>query len=64
MVWTCDEDRAKPVTRRKVNMNMKGWRGKGRPKKRWIVSITQDMREMKVSDNMTIDSEERKRNIY
>jgi hypothetical protein len=42
------------VTRR-VNMNVEGWRGRGRPKKRWIGSVKQDMKEMAVSEDMTSD---------
>jgi hypothetical protein len=38
------------VTRRVMNMNVEGWRGRGRPKKRWIDCVRQDMREMAVSD--------------
>jgi hypothetical protein len=43
------------VTRRVMNMNVEGWRGRGRPKKRWIDCVRQDMREMAVSDEMTSD---------
>jgi hypothetical protein len=38
-------------------MNVEGWRGRIQPKKRWIVCVIQDMREMDVSDEMTIDRE-------
>jgi hypothetical protein len=43
------------VTRRAMNMNVEGWSGRGRPKKRWIDCVRQDMREMDVSDEMTSD---------
>jgi hypothetical protein len=43
------------VTRRVMNMNVEGWRGRGRPKKRWIDCVRQDIREIAVSDKMTSD---------
>jgi hypothetical protein len=33
------------VTRRMMNMNVEGWRGRGQPKKRWIDCVRQDMRD-------------------
>jgi hypothetical protein len=45
------------VTRRVMNMNVEGWRGRGRPKSRWIDSVRQDMRDMAVSEEMTSDRE-------
>jgi hypothetical protein len=45
------------VTRRVMNMNVEGWRGRGQPKKRWIDSVKQDMRETAVSEEMTSDRE-------
>jgi hypothetical protein len=36
-------------------MNVEGWRGRVRPKKRWIDSVRQDMREMAVSEEITSD---------
>jgi hypothetical protein len=41
------------VTRRVMNMNVEGRRGRGRPKKRWNDCVRQDMREMAVSDEIT-----------
>jgi hypothetical protein len=38
------------VTRRVMNMNVEGYRERGRSKKRWIDCVRQDMREMAVSD--------------
>jgi hypothetical protein len=38
-----------------MNMNVEGWRGSGRPKKRLIDCVKQDMREMAVCDEMTSD---------
>jgi hypothetical protein len=49
------------VTRRVMKMNVEGWRGRGRPKQKWIECVRQDMREMTVSDEMTSDREWRKR---
>jgi hypothetical protein len=43
------------VTRRVMNMNVEGWRGRGRPIKRWIACVRHDMREMAVSDEMIED---------
>jgi hypothetical protein len=43
------------LTRKVRNMNVEGWRGRGRPKKRWIDCVRQDMGEMAVSDEMTSD---------
>jgi hypothetical protein len=36
-----------------MNMDVEGWRGRGRPKKRWNDCVLQDMKEMDVSDEMT-----------
>jgi hypothetical protein len=52
------------VTRRVMNMNVEGWRGRGRPKKRWIDCVRQDMREMAVSDEMTSDRGEWRENTF
>jgi hypothetical protein len=43
------------VTRRVMNMNVEGRRGRGRPKKRWIGCVRQDMREMAVTDEIMSD---------
>jgi hypothetical protein len=43
------------VTRRMMNIYVEGWSGRGRPKKRWIDCVRQDMREMAVSDEMASD---------
>jgi hypothetical protein len=42
------------VTRRVMNINVAGWRGRGRPKDE-IDCVRQDMREMVVSDEMASD---------
>jgi hypothetical protein len=52
------------VTRRAMNMNVEGWRGRGRPKKRWIDCVKQDMREMAVSDEMTSDRGEWRKKLH
>jgi hypothetical protein len=41
-----------------MNMNVEGWRGRGRPKKRWIDCARQDIREVAVSDEMRRDRRE------
>jgi hypothetical protein len=46
------------MTRRLMNINVEGWRGRGRPKKRWIDCLRQGMREMVVRDEMTSDRRE------
>jgi hypothetical protein len=43
------------VTRRVMNINVEGWRGRGQPKKRWVDFMRQDMRQTAVSDEMTSD---------
>jgi hypothetical protein len=53
MMWR-DENHG---TRRVMNMTVKGWRGRGRPKKRWINCLRQGMRQMAMSDEMTSDRE-------
>jgi hypothetical protein len=45
------------VTRRVMNM-VEVWKGRGRPKKRWIDCVRQGMREMDVSVEVTNDREE------
>jgi hypothetical protein len=51
LVWTCDEKRGNHVSRRVTNMNVEGWRGRGRPKKRRIDYVRQDMRAMAIEEN-------------
>jgi hypothetical protein len=41
-------------TRRVINMNVERWRGRGRPKKRWI-DCEAGYEEKAVSDEMTSD---------
>jgi hypothetical protein len=43
----------KHVTRRVMNMNVKAWRERSRPNKRWIDCVSQDMRKMDVSGEVT-----------
>jgi hypothetical protein len=38
-----------------MDVNMEEWRGRGRPKKRWIDSVKLYMREMAVNDKITSD---------
>ena len=43
------------VTKRVMNINVDGWRERGRPKKRWMDCAMNDMKEKGVSDSMTHD---------
>ena len=43
------------VTKRVMNVNVDGWRGRGSPKKRWMDYVKNDMKEKRVSDSMTVD---------
>ena len=43
------------VTKRVMNINVDGWIGRGRPKKRWMDCVKNDMKEKGVSDSMTDD---------
>ena len=42
-------------------MNVDGWRGRGRPKKRWMDCVTNDMLEKGVDDAMTVNRGEWKK---
>ena len=33
------------ATKRVMNINVDGWRGRGRPRKRWIDCVRNDMKE-------------------
>jgi hypothetical protein len=39
------------VTRRVINMDVKGWRRRSRPKKRWIDYLRQYTRDMDIIEN-------------
>ena len=43
------------ATKRVMGMNVDGCRGRGRPKKRWIDCVTNDMLEKGVDDTMTVN---------
>jgi hypothetical protein len=44
MVWACDEVRVKTITVRAImKINVEGKRGRGRPKKRWLYKIKNDI---------------------
>ncbi|KAJ8709025.1 hypothetical protein PYW07_008851 [Mythimna separata] len=49
------------VTKRVMNLHVDGWRGRGRPKKRWMDCVKTDMKEKGVSDVMTGDRTEWKK---
>ena len=49
------------VTKRVMGMNVDGWRGRGRPKKRWMDCVTNDMLEKGVDDAMTANRGEWKK---
>ncbi|KAJ8720922.1 hypothetical protein PYW08_006387 [Mythimna loreyi] len=46
------------VTKRVLSLHVDGWRGRGRPKKRWMDCVRSDMKEKGVSDSMTGDRTE------
>ena len=46
------------VTKLVMGMNVDGWRRRGRPKKRWMDCVTNDMLEKEVDDAMTANSRE------
>jgi hypothetical protein len=56
--------REKILVTRRVDMNVKWWRERGRPKKRWIDYVTQDMREMAVNEEMTSDRGEWRKRTF
>ena len=48
-------------TKRVMSMNIDGWRGRGRPKKRWMDCVRDDMNEKGVNDSVTFDRGEWKK---
>ena len=46
------------VTKTVMGINVDGWRGRGRPKKRWLDSVTNDMLEKELDDEMTANRRE------
>jgi hypothetical protein len=53
----------KHVTGSVMNIKVGRWRGRGRANKRCINCVRQDMREMDVSDKITTDREEWKKDM-
>ena len=51
------------VTKRVIDMNVDGWRERGRPKRRWMDCVTNDMLEKGVDDAMTANRGEWKKMI-
>ncbi|KAJ8712229.1 hypothetical protein PYW07_015359 [Mythimna separata] len=49
------------VTKRVLNLHVDGWKGIGRPKKRWIDCVRTDKKEKEVSDSVTDDRTEWKK---
>ena len=49
------------VAKRVMSMNVDGWRGRGRPKKRWMDCVRDDMNEKGVNDSVTFDRGEWKK---
>ncbi|KAJ8710705.1 hypothetical protein PYW08_009220 [Mythimna loreyi] len=49
------------VTKRVLSLHVDGWRGRGRPKKRWMDCVKSDMKEKGVSDSVTDDRTEWKK---
>lgn len=52
------------VTKRSLNLNVEGYRGRGRPKKRWMDCVRKDMSVKGVSVEMTADRDEWKKRTY
>lgn len=52
------------VTKRVLNLNVEGYVGRGRPRKRWVDCVVNDMRVKGVSMEMTADREEWKKKTY
>ena len=46
------------VTKRVMSINVDGWRGRGRPKKRWMDCVRDDINEKGVDDTVTSDRTE------
>ncbi|CAH0695515.1 unnamed protein product [Spodoptera exigua] len=44
-----------------ININVDGWRGRGRPKKIWMDCVRSDMEDRRVSDSVTSDRTEWKK---
>ncbi|PZC72650.1 hypothetical protein B5X24_HaOG210780 [Helicoverpa armigera] len=49
------------ATKSVLSMNVEGWRGRGRPRKRWIDCLKEDMKQKGVDVSMTSDREEWKK---
>lgn len=52
------------ISKRIMNMNFDGWKGRGRPKKRWMDCVKKDMSEKGVNDLVTSDRKVWKDKIY
>ncbi|KAG5611019.1 hypothetical protein H5410_022300 [Solanum commersonii] len=55
MVWTCEEEMHRPVTRREKLAIEGTMRGRGRLKKYWGELIRQNMMQFHVIEDMTLD---------
>ncbi|PZC75290.1 hypothetical protein B5X24_HaOG206492 [Helicoverpa armigera] len=51
----------RPATKSVLSMNVEGWSGRGRPRKRWIDCLKEDMKQKGVDVSMTSDREEWKK---
>ena len=57
MVWTCHEERPRVCRKKDVEMELPGKRRKGRPKRRFLDVVKEDMKEVGVKE---MDIEDRK----
>ena len=49
----CKGGEDRPTTKKMLNMQVQGKRRMGRPKKRWLDNIREDMKEYKMTEDMT-----------
>ena len=55
MVWPRVKEGREDTTKKMLNMQVQGKRRRGRPKKRWLDNIGEDMKEYKMTEDMAQD---------